>query len=141
MSLIIKKNTTFKIPKDLVVASITLGPPLPSTILLQGGWKNAYNDTVIDGYYIKGSGTFAGSTIFYYNLNIVNGNDGYTIDYNDFYPMLFLNSSSLYSPNVPCWMILADDVTYTNSSTNNQVIPSTNWNGAGKTVGTIQAVN
>jgi hypothetical protein len=141
MSLIIKKNTTFKIPKDRVVAPITLGPPLPSTILLQGGWKNYYNDTVIDGSYIKGSGTWNDITIFYYNPNILLG-DGYTTDGGfNYYPVILFNSPSIFNPYVPCWIIFADDVTYTNSSTNNQVIPSTNWNGAGRTLGTIQAVN
>jgi hypothetical protein len=56
--------------------------------------------------------------------------------------MLIFNSSSVFPPYVPFWIIVADDAVYTNSSTNNQVIPSTNWVSTfSLPIGTIQAVN
>lgn len=67
--------------------SVSLGPPLPTTILLQGGWTSAYG-TNIDGNYVKGNGTYFGTTIFYVNNNIL-VEDGYLDGFN-FYPILFL---------------------------------------------------
>lgn len=118
-------------------ATNPLGPPLPSAILLQGGWTSAYGRN-IDGQYIYTNGDWFGNSPFYYNPNVI-VEDGYCNLNFECYPVLAFGTLNFV---INKWMIFADDISYINNSTNSQSIPSTNWySETSLPIGTIQAVN
>lgn len=119
-------------------ATNPLGPPLPSAILLQGGWASVYGTVPnIDGQYIYSNGNWFGISPFYYNPNVI-VDDGYCLNF-QCYPVLAFGSLNQITNK---WFIYADDTAYVNNSTNSQSIPSTNWYSPySLPIGTIQAVN
>lgn len=104
-------------PKDFMDASF-IGPPLPSAIVLSGGWKG-YAGDVIDGTYIRGpvNDWLLGEPFYYCpDINVLDG-------YQGTHPVVYFDN---YLGNNG-WYIFASDmsvVVYTNDNTK---IPRTGW--------------